>query len=29
MHLPANERDSIMKEGKSYLQVLFDDYMHY
>ena len=29
MHLPANEKDSILKEGKSYLQVLFDDYMHY
>ena len=29
MQLPSNVRDSIVKEGKSYLQVLFDDYMHY
>jgi len=29
MQLPLNVRDSIVKEGKSYLQVLFDDYMHY
>jgi len=29
LRLPANEKDSILKEGKSFLQVLFDDYMHY
>jgi phosphoglycerol transferase MdoB-like AlkP superfamily enzyme len=29
VHLPSAEKDSIIKEGKSYLQVLFDDYMHY
>lgn len=29
MKLPPAEKDSIVKEGKSYLQVLFDDYMHY
>lgn len=29
MQLPPAEKDSIVKEGKSYLQVLFDDYMHY
>ncbi|MDP4290118.1 MAG: sulfatase-like hydrolase/transferase [Bacteroidota bacterium] len=29
MNLPPAAKDSIVKEGKSYLQVLFDDYMHY
>ncbi len=29
MNLPKAEKDSVIKEGKSYLQVLFQDYMHY
>ena len=29
MKLAPSEKDSLIKEGKSYLQVLFDDYMHY
>jgi len=29
MKLPSSEKDSLLKEGKSYLQVLFGDYMHY
>ena len=29
MQLKPSEKDSILREGNSYLQVLFDDYMHY
>jgi len=29
MELPKEEKDSIIKEGKSYLQVLFREFMDY